>query len=119
MTTQTTIGNRRTDRRELVLHRNNFQAMKRTGPLLRWSDLTPDAQAFLTQEFVIGSRGVFGTDLYGTYVGTLHSWGVMCPHPMVHRLYDGFRPSDIPLPFLTDPWFLCTLCGTRVVNRDA
>jgi hypothetical protein len=38
---------------------------------------------------------------------------------MTHRLYDGFRLSDIPLPFKADPWFLCTLCQTRVVNRDA
>lgn len=118
MTIPTTSGNRRTDRRELVLHRNNFQALKHTGPLLRWVDLSPDCQGFLTQEFIANSRGIKESDLYRVYAETLHSWGVMCPHPLAHRLYDGFRQSDIPLPMGSDPWYLCTLCGARVVNRD-
>lgn len=122
MTIQTTTGTRRTDQRELVLHRNNFHANRFTGPLLRWSDLSRECQATLTGEFLRNSRAVagpdFGRNLQRCYAETLHSWGVMCPHPMPHRLYDGFRMSDVALPFGTDPWFLCTLCEARVVNLD-
>jgi hypothetical protein len=50
-------------------------------------------------------------------VDTLHQWGVMCPHPQPHRLYDGFRMSDVPLTFDACRWYDCTLCKTAVINR--
>lgn len=109
-----TSGVRRTDRRELVLHRNNFHAAKFTGPLLRWGDLGHDAQAFLTQELISSAR-----DSIVPYVETLHYWGVMCPHPTSHRLYEGLWSSESTPPFEQAGWFGCSLCGTRVINRVA
>jgi len=119
MTTPTKSGSRRTDQRALALHRNSFQAARRTGPLLRWSDLTPEVQGLLTQEFITNSAGAARWNVGQIYVETLHGWGVMCPHPMAHRLYEGWRASDDPMTFEEAQWFSCGLCKTRVVNRDA
>lgn len=119
MTTQTTRTTRRTDVRELNWHRELFHRNKLCGPLLRWSDLTVDAQGMLTRHFIAKSRDVSGPPITRLYVEILHSWGVMCPHPLSYRLYDGWRASDYAIPAEDSRWFSCGMCGTAVVNLAA
>lgn len=111
-------GTSRTDR--LEQNRERFTLAKHTGPLLAFSELTPTEQGFLTSEFLINSRSITKGDVetLGTcYVQTMHGWGVMCPHPMPHRLYEGKWQTEVHLDFELSPWFDCGLCKTRVINR--
>ncbi len=104
----------------LEAHRRLLEEEHRHGPLLRVEDLNPDEIALINASFLDLCRRRRVGDIhqtYSAYVDTLHQWGVMCPHPQPHRLYDGRTPSDFPKDFETSRWFDCTLCGTAVVNR--
>ena len=114
---QMTQVNHRTETR-LEAHRREFIANRRTGPLLRVEDLDTYELTLLNHDFMdrCRGRGYDLTAMYVAYVDTLHSWGVMCPHPQGHRLYMGFQASDTPLPASDAPWFNCRLCGAGVFN---
>lgn len=99
-------------------HRKVLEAADGLGPLLRLEELQPDEVALVNAVFLRRCQ-VVGTDditkIYEAYIKTLHEWGVMCPHPSVHRLYNGWLKSDVPEPEST--WFLCGLCNCMVINR--
>lgn len=101
-------------------HRRQLEAAGRLGPLLRADDLLPDELELVNRTFLsfCRERGVTDLDgLYGAYVSSLHTWGVMCPHPQMWRRYDGLYSSDYPQPFSESTWFTCSLCGSAVINR--
>lgn len=103
----------------LEAHRKSLEEERRHGPLLRIEDLNSDEIALINASFLDLCRRRRAADLnetYAAYVDTLHHWGVMCPHPQPHRLYDGRKPCDVPLSFDVSRWFDCTLCGAAVVN---
>jgi hypothetical protein len=104
----------------LERHRKSMGEENRYGPLLRIEDLGADEISLINSSFLDLCRKRRVKDIretYSAYVDTLHHWGVMCPHPQPHRLYDGRRPSAVPVEFDTSRWFDCTLCGAAVVNR--
>jgi len=104
----------------LEAHRRALEKEERHGPLLRIEDLNPDEISIINSSFLDLCRKCRVSDInetYQAYVDTLHIWGVMCPHPQPHRLYDGRKPCDHPLAFEDSRWFDCTLCGAGVVNR--
>jgi hypothetical protein len=104
----------------LEAHRKALEKEERHGPLLRIEDLNPEEIAIINASFLDLCRKRRVSDInetYSAYVDTLHTWGVMCPHPQPHRLYDGRKPCDHPLSFESSRWFDCTLCGAAVVNR--
>jgi hypothetical protein len=90
------------------------------GPLLRIEELTHEEKAIINADFIelCRNRKASGPEeFYQAYIDTLHRWRVMCPHPQPHRLYDGYRKSDVPFSFDEHRWFDCRLCGAAVINR--
>ncbi len=100
-------------------HRRTLEAADGFGPLLRLEELQPDEVALINAVFLrrcqVAGSDVDITKIYEAYVKTLHEWGVMCPHPPVHRLYNGWMKSDVPEPDCV--WFTCILCNCMVINR--
>lgn len=104
----------------LEQHRKSLLEEGRSGPLLKVEDLSPDEIALVNGSFLELCRRRKVADIsqtYSAYVDTLHSWGVMCPHPQPHRLYDGWRQAEFPISFDESRWFDCTLCSAAVINR--
>lgn len=104
----------------LEKHRDSLREEGRHGPLLRIDELNPDEITLINGSFLDLCRQRKVADIsqtYTAYVDTLHQWGVMCPHPQPHRLYDGNRHSEFPLTFEMSKWFECTLCNTVAINR--
>lgn len=100
-------------------HRRNFRAAKYRGPLLRLDELTIDERSLINTDFIARCAGCAENleQIYVMYVETLHSWGVMCPHPDSHRLYEGWQRTDTPVPFEDARWFRCAICAADVINR--
>ncbi len=114
------LGASRTDMTRLETRRKQMEEENAHGPLLQIEELTSEEKAILNSSFLELCRRRKAADLgevYQAYVDTLFHWKIMCPHPQVHRLYDGSMKSDSPLPFDTHKWFDCKLCGTAVINR--
>lgn len=104
----------------LEVHRREFKLAKFTGPMIRIETLGQDEIALINNEFLERCRLISPENLdqiYSAYVRTLHSWGVICPHPQPHRLYDGFHSTHVPIPFEDSQWYTCRLCETTVINR--
>ena len=104
----------------LEKHRNSLREEDRHGPLLRIDELNPEEISLINGSFLDLCRKRKVADInqtYSAYVDTLHQWGVMCPHPQPHRLYEGRRQSDYPLDFESSKWYDCTLCKAAVINR--
>jgi len=83
-------------------------------------ELSPEEIEVVNVEFLTRCGAVGVNDLaqiYRAYVETLHMWGIICPHPTPHRLYDGWRRTDVPVSFEESKWFTCRLCVTWVINR--
>lgn len=105
----------------LEKHRKSLLEEKRFGPLLRVEDLQVDEISLINSSFLELCRARKVSNIeetYSAYVDTLHQWGVICPHPLVHRRYDGFSRSDAPVPFETSKWYTCQLCRAMVINRE-
>lgn len=93
--------------------------MERRGPLLRLEELDHSELELVNREFLdrLQGRAEDIDQIYEAYAQALHSWGIICPHPQQHRMYDGFHKTDVPLKFDESRWFECRLCGTAVINR--
>jgi hypothetical protein len=91
----------------------NFRASKGMGNLMQIEDLEPADMARIAKE-VFGLSKKSG-DQYGSYIKVLSKYGVMCPHPLKKRLYEGIKSSD---KFLYDyRWYSCEMCGCSVINE--
>lgn len=104
----------------IELHRESLELNGRQGPLLRIEDLSSDEITIVNSSFLDLCRNRKVNDIdetYSAYVFTLHTWGIMCPHPQQHRLYDGFKHSDSPIDFESSKWFNCILCSAAVINK--
>ena len=104
----------------LLVHRESFRADGGRGQLLRLEDLGPEEYEQINADFFARVRfGEAATldEIYRAYAAALHDWGIMCPHPLAYRLYDGEAPARSPIPFDTCRWYDCTLCGAAVINR--
>ena len=111
----------RTNKTRLERHRASWELGRRTGPLLRLEDLDQSEVELINADFFVRARDLGANDLermYEVYVETLHMWGVMCPHPLYQRLYDGWRRSELAVPTEESRWFSCGLCKTLVINHD-
>lgn len=105
----------------LERHRTEFSLARGVGPLLQLEELDPDEICLVNAEFLERARRINADDItkmYDAYISTLHNWGVMCPHPQPHRLYDGWHRTDTPVPFEESRWFNCVLCDAVVINRS-
>lgn len=101
-------------------HREDFESRKYCGNLIRIEELS-------TEEIMLINASLFNEmrlsesetldDYYQIYIKTLHSWGIMCPHPQYKRLYYGNIKSEYPINFEHSKWYDCLLCGTSVINR--
>jgi hypothetical protein len=100
-------------------HRREFTRNNGCGPMIRVEDLSTEEIALVNADFLELCRGRADDikAIYGAYVQALHLWGVICPHPLAHRLYGGFQRSDSPLHFEDAKWYDCCICGTSVINR--
>ena len=100
------------DRSRLEIHRDSFHSMPvpMTGPLLRFSELTPSEVSLVNVD-------LFKSGQVEEFTGIFHDWGVMCPHPMDFAEYEGFYRSDSRLSFEESNWFHCGLCDCIVINR--
>ena len=103
----------------LEIHRKEFIRLNGVGPMIRVDDLSQEEIGLINADFLERCRGRADdiNAIYTTYVQTLHSWGVICPHPIPHRAYEGFHRTDVPLRFEEARWFDCRLCGAAVINR--
>ena len=104
----------------LEIHRDEFHSGKCLGKLLKIEELTVDELTMVNSSIFLymGISDAQNLDgYYQVYIETLHSWGIMCPHPQIRRLYDGYRKSDYPIQFNESKWYSCTLCKTSVINR--
>ena len=104
----------------LEVHRRELQGLGGLGPMLQIDDLSGDEIALINSDFLARCHSGNAEDIqqiYTAYVNTLHSWGVMCPHPQPHRLYGGWLRADMPQSFNDVKWFNCGLCSTSVINR--
>lgn len=104
----------------LEKHRKDRELNKSAGSLLTVEELTSDELVLVNSDFV--NRMKNGVDssldeMYATYSKVLHEWGVMCPHPLPYRLYDGQMKFDLPRSFDESRWYDCQLCGAAVINR--
>ncbi len=100
-------------RTRLEAHRDNFVLHGVRGPLLRVTELDGDELNILNSSFFERIRSAEPTSLdemYAAYVGTLHEWGIMCPHPQEHRSYEGASHAE-------SRWYDCRMCKTSVINR--
>lgn len=100
-------------------HRRLFETNEGVGPMLRIEELSAEELELVNADFIERCRGR-AEDLdaiYVAYARTLHSWGLICPHPQLHRRYDGFHKTDIPVSFAECRWYSCLLCDTIVINR--
>lgn len=105
----------------LERHRSSFREARCVGPLIQLEELNQDEIALINSEFWERCRRVRTDDIqtiYSIYVATLHEWGIMCPHPQPHRLYEGWYRADTPIPFEESRWFDCMLCNATVINRS-
>ena len=105
----------------LERHRDAFQLAHGVGPLIQLEELDPEEVALINSDFLERVRLTRADDIlaiYDVYVATLHSWGVMCPHPTSRRLYEGWHRMDTPVPFEDSRWFHCELCSATVINRS-
>lgn len=101
-------------------HRKALEDAGRLGPLLQVDVLSSEEVALVNRTFLERCRRdrVEGIDqIYGAYVRSLNEWGVMCPHPQAHRLYDGWFRTDVPVTFVESVWFDCGLCHSAVINK--
>lgn len=101
----------------LESHRRSFLAEKMTGPLLRFSDLDAQERRIIEQDVAQRLSSGHLPPTPGFYLGVLNSWGVMCPHPGEHRMYEGLYLSDVPVAFDECPWYGCVVCQCIVINR--
>lgn len=93
----------------LEIHRRRFELDERRGPLLRLEELTVEEVELVNSAFFDRIHRAPPDDLaamYRLYVATLHEWGVMCPHPTLHRLYS-----------LDGRWYDCSLCKAAVIHH--
>lgn len=114
---QRTQASHRTETR-LEEHRRLFTQNGGRGSLLKIEELNQAEMQLVNYEFMERCRGRCENidAMYAAYIETLHSWGVMCPHPQHMRLYDGFHRTDVPLKHDEAQWYNCTLCGSSVIN---
>lgn len=101
-------------------HRKNLKGDGYRGPLLRFDELTAEERNVVHGDFMERMRrdGADGLwEMWCIYVETLHLWGVICPHPIPFRLYEGFHETDSPVSFEDSQWFHCRLCQSAVINR--
>jgi hypothetical protein len=103
----------------LETHRNELIRSKGLGPLIKIDDLTPEELELVNSDFLESCHGNAEdvNQIYSLYVEALHRWGIMCPHPQIHKRYDGYIKNDTPLDFEESKWFECKLCCTYVINR--
>lgn len=104
----------------LEVHREQFRKEKKIGGLIRLEELDHEEMALINASVIKHLRLSPAEDLdgfYDSYVQTLHNWGIMCPHPLGKRLYDGWRKCIAPLLFEESKWYHCGICCTSVINR--
>lgn len=106
----------------LETHRLAFRSAEipMTGPLLRFQDLSPEERRIVDSAAVQRVRELASDGRDFTthdYLEVLHSWGIMCPHPLGTRTYEGLYWSDIELSFDECRWYDCDTCGCIVINR--
>ena len=104
----------------LESHRKEFMGAKTpmTGPLLRFSDLSFEERAVLERDITTRLVNASVTPTAQFYLEVFNSWGIMCPHPIYFRLYDGFYRSDKEVPFDDCIWYKCNMCQCSVINRE-
>ena len=101
----------------LESHRRSFLAEKMTGPLIRFSDVDATERRIIKQDVAQRlARGHLSLTP-GFYLGVLNSWGIMCPHPIESRTYEGLYVSDVELGFDECGWYDCGVCDCIVINR--
>lgn len=88
-----------------------------TGPLLRYCDLSQAERSLLDRDVVSRILGGTDSERLAVTLGVFHSWGVMCPHPIRTRLYEGLYGSIDSVPFDECSWYSCGACGSIVINR--
>jgi hypothetical protein len=88
-----------------------------TGPLLRFSDLDATERRIIEQDVAQRLARGHVPPTPGFYLGVLNSWGIMCPHPVATRRYEGLYASDSDVPFEECEWYDCITCGCVVINR--
>lgn len=88
--------------------------------MLRIEDLTEEELKLVNASFfrrIHESEAKELGRIYDAYVQTLHEWGIMCPHPIEHRLYEGWQSAGSPLQHSESKWYQCGLCQAAVINR--
>jgi len=94
-------------------HLENIKNRKGTGSLLTLEDLTPSERSKIASE--IFSLSSFLEDKYSAYIQVLSRNGIICPHPLNKRVYEGIKKSS---KFLNDfKWYTCEMCGCGVINE--
>lgn len=103
----------------LETHRREFRRAEFRGPLIRIEELSRPEIDLINGEFLERCKGSAEDidQIYSAYVQTLHSWGVICPHPQHQRMYDGYYRTHIPQRFEDSRWYTCNLCQAIVINR--
>ncbi len=104
----------------LEIHRNSFVENDFHGALIRIEDLDREELELVNTSFLDRCKKQSVEDIhqiYTAYVETLHTWGVMCPHPQIHRKYEGWQRAEHPIAFVDARWYECFLCKTAVINR--
>jgi len=56
-------------------------------------------------------------DPYDAYILVLSKYGIMCPHPQIKRLYNGFKKSMSPLANFK--WYNCSMCKCAAINEES
>jgi hypothetical protein len=106
---------KRTER--LDLHRSEYEQFSGRGVvLLRFEDLTAPEKRLVARD-VFSSIGRERGDPYSVYARVLASWGIMCPHPQLRRLYGGRDRHGTPQPTDRYGWFRCESCGALAQNE--
>lgn len=90
--------------REFTDHVAAFKNARLTGPLVDFDDVPENWLSVIIAQALRAAHGR-GAESDRLYVGVLHSYGIMCPHPRD-------RQADDP-----DGWdyFRCSMCECIVV----
>ena len=106
-------------RTRLESHRDSFigREVPMTGPLLRFAELSSDERSVLAHSLVNNLSAENAPLTPFSYLAVLHSWGIMCPHPMPSRYYDGIYGSVDEIKFDECQWYNCDVCRCIVINR--
>lgn len=86
---------------------------RKCGPLITIEDISHEDMSLIAHEIFRLMKKY--DDPYDAYIFVLSKYGIMCPHPQIKRLYNGFKKSAVPQ--VQYKWYNCSMCKCSAINE--